>query len=667
MEPIEHKPLFGPPTRRPPRRLRRWATYPAAAFAAVVLLVTAANLPLLAGWAWPKWDAADQNCAWQTLVADHARAGTLLRWDPWTDAGAPDCIEPQIGAFSPYNVGIGLVCGGGTPGFALYWLATILIAAIGMVLFARRLGTPVWGWIVVATAYVFGGFFIGHTQHAAWIQTMAWLPWIMWRVDVAVCERRLWPAAQAGTIWGLAALGGYPPLIMFHGLLAAWWAIWPGGGAAIDAKRGNHGVSRSVGLHIGRAVAVLGLMLAIGLIVLAPTYIAFAVESRGFTDRSGAIPRDIAIHSNPFPPSAVITATSPYLGTMRAREAGALWNGKGVGNATDVSMVSLYIGSAAAWLALIALLRGWRDRWRWWLVGGVVLAGMVAMSQHLPVRGWLYDLLPPFRYFRHAAMIRGHVIFLVCALAAMGARQWTMRAAGGKRLRLECMAAAGLGVAALVALFAGAGASGLALPRSVVLHACIVWLALPLLMLPLARRPRLRWKRIATGIALLALADAAFVAYIADTTFAYDERSQQRWQVLDAARDTRLDVQAIGLPRLAVARRWTNDHLLPRQPVFLAYLTITNERHVRWATDPSLHKLAIGPVPNAWFAPAAGRLPPDDDAFDRFLRSVDPDAGLPLAVHADDDAPATVAFDQAPPATRLALRTLRYAPNELAF
>lgn len=58
----------------------------------------------LGGVAVAKWDADTQFLPYQTLVADHARAGQFISRDVWTAGGLPILSDPQVGAFSPLNV-----------------------------------------------------------------------------------------------------------------------------------------------------------------------------------------------------------------------------------------------------------------------------------------------------------------------------------------------------------------------------------------------------------------------------------------------------------------------------------------------------------------------------------------------------------------------------------
>src|SRR5262245_15466062 len=49
----------------------------------------------------PLWNADGFFVPCYTLAADFARAGRLVAWNPWIDAGSPDWMEPQVGAISP--------------------------------------------------------------------------------------------------------------------------------------------------------------------------------------------------------------------------------------------------------------------------------------------------------------------------------------------------------------------------------------------------------------------------------------------------------------------------------------------------------------------------------------------------------------------------------------
>ncbi len=115
--------------------LRRlgWPTVVLAVFLGV-------NDPLVRGRAVAIWDAGNQAFPYFVLVADHARAGQLVRWDPWTDAGQPLDGEPQAGAYSPIVIAVGLVGGGRSSTFIAYWLLSWALGAVGVLGLGRHSG-----------------------------------------------------------------------------------------------------------------------------------------------------------------------------------------------------------------------------------------------------------------------------------------------------------------------------------------------------------------------------------------------------------------------------------------------------------------------------------------------------------------------------------------------
>src|SRR5262249_58300065 len=60
--------------------------------------------------------------------------------------------------------------------------------------------------------------------------------------------------------------------------------------------------------------------------------------------------------------------------------------------------------------------------WGWWFVLLAVFAFATAIGPALPVRGWLYDSVPPTRYFRHSSLFRGYTLFAIAVLAGLACR-----------------------------------------------------------------------------------------------------------------------------------------------------------------------------------------------------------------------------------------------------
>jgi len=374
--------------------------------------------PLLDGTGIPAWDAFNYYAPEYGLIADNARDGSFLLWNPWIGGGRPDGADPQVGAYSPLSVGVGLLTGGSPWGFTYYSLLLWWLGGAGFLFFARGLGAPAWAALVGAVAFTFSGFQTGHMGHTSVVYCMSLLPWILWRLDRALVSRRLVPAIQAGGLWGLAGLAGYPAITILHGCIAACWAlgrlIWrtdKGSSPAIP--------ERQTLLHF---VLSLILVCGIGLVVMAPAYIGFFIQFDGYDTRTGELPRIVATDSNALTLFCLSTGSSPLITEL------LFFNRKTLLDVTNITSVSIYLAAPLLVLGLaIVFISGGRGRerhWNWFLMVMALLALGFALGRDLPFRGWLYDFFSPSRYFRHAAKFRGYYIFFMLVLAMQFIQQW---------------------------------------------------------------------------------------------------------------------------------------------------------------------------------------------------------------------------------------------------
>jgi hypothetical protein len=171
------------------------------------------------------WDADSYFYPYYVLVADYARAGRLVHWNPWSNAGLPIVGDPMFGIFSPLTIMVGLITGGTSSGFIFYWLLIWWLGGLGMFILARHLQAPPWGACVVALGFLFCGAYTGNAEHTTWITALSFLPFVICRVDAALASRKLRPALEAGALWGLSALAGYPGLSIITGCFSALWVI----------------------------------------------------------------------------------------------------------------------------------------------------------------------------------------------------------------------------------------------------------------------------------------------------------------------------------------------------------------------------------------------------------------------------------------------------------
>jgi hypothetical protein len=615
-----------------------------AAPAAITLLVVATHASLLLGHASPNWDALEFFGPYQMLIGDYVRSGRFLLWNPFTSFGSPDAIEPQLGAFSPLVMLFGAVFGGSRHGFEMYWLFVWLLGPLGILRLARHLRTPAWGAYVAAVAWAMSGFSTGHAEHTAWIASISFLPWILWRLDIAVGEERTWPAIGAGALWGLSALAGYPGIIFLNACFTAVWALG-------RSRRPFH------------ALAALLAMGITGVLVLSPTYVGFLVEGRGYSHRAGALPFDVAVESNALHPLALITLTSPGLALANVYEY------------TDISMRSLYIGTIVPVLAAIALATR-RSPIRWLLLASGLLFLAAALGRSLPVRGWLYDWVLPTRYFRHAAMFRAYLMLALTLLAVFGAADVQSMIDDGDRSRQRrafVVGAAVTVVALAVYLVAQAMVATLSSGNVIQsLQPILGWaLMCGLCVISAVRFGRVRVV-LPIALVLIGSVDALASAYVMRPVM-YGTAIVQ-WADLDRRRVTDVALTARGLAR--AVDNGNNFTLAPKVPAASGYAPLTGPLVREYASEPVLLDAAVG-SDRLWFSRMAVEVDRSSPCLAALRVAAARLGAPPLVIHRPDAMEAPVSDTPAgcrapigdlPAAQRLrgaAVHVVSYTPDRL--
>ncbi|MEK6299105.1 MAG: hypothetical protein AABO41_00160 [Acidobacteriota bacterium] len=680
------------------------------AVAAVFLL---ANQLIVRGIAVGIWDAEGELFPFQVVVADFVRSGRFVHWDPWSDAGLPLASDPSVGAFSPLNLAVGLLTGGTSLGFRIYWLFVWSLGGFGILMLARQLKAPAWGGAVVAVGFLFCGVYTGNAEHTSCVVAFSFVPLIIWRLDRALVSRTPWPAAEAGALWGLSALSGYPAQTIITGFFCVLWAV-----GRLAFPEGSKGNDTSVG-EISSApyamrarflflLAVLAIVLVVGLAVLSPTYYTFFAEGAGTTARSGPLSRDVAILSNALHPGALSTLASPYLAALKADNQlqgnAQMWPG------IDLSMCSIYSGGIVVVFALLSILARPRDRWRLWLV---VLAGFslaCAVGGWLPLRGWLYDWIYPTRFFRHPALFGLYFVFTISAMALVGTSdlQAAIRNGGAspvwRRFKIASIVCATSALAAFLAVVGSFGAErSISFRQAPGMWLIVsgVWLAiLGLAMLSGSWPDSVRLSYLPAILLAIAAGDAVLTNAVSQANMvSTDPKDVARWQSLDARHSAIIDLNANGLMReenpcvssnIAEARPRANPHaavpcpfsdqLITKIPVLESYSTLSNPFLLRTARHPILKETAIGNE-RIWFAADALQVPATEDFFSAFERRAEALHAPPLVIHSLNDLTRPTGeagksrnrtddlarIAELPACDRIQVRVAKYDPEELAF
>jgi hypothetical protein len=678
----------------------------------VLAAFLAVNIPLVLGIYTGLWDAAQLHCPFQMLIGDCAREGRLLLWTPLVNGGYPG-VDPICAAFSPLAVGVGALCGGHEFGFRVYWLLVWGLGGVGVVLLARHLSAPPWVARVAALGLLFSGIYVAHAESTSFLPVFSLFPWVLWRLDVALLRRSLLAAAEAGALFGLSALGGYPGLIVIGlGYAALWMAARFFEGLAIREEGDSAGVPgnaeipvgqagrgiRQFGRQLGLLVVVSVIFLALSAIVMLPTYAGFLVESRGYSDRSQPLPRVVAISENALHPLALCTFASPFLAVLKVADPGHLYPG------TDVTMCDIYLFPGVLVLAALAVWQRSRDRFRWCLAAIAVLCLACALGGTLPLRGWLYDWLPPMRYFRHPAIFRCYYLITAVVLALLAGRDLQAGDPAATARAWKKFAILGaLGTAAAFAAFAAVcwvapslrGVWNLLLAMA---HMAAIWLGVIIIArLGCRGEEGLRSRLLEKHLFRLAIADAILTVIISKPVL-YTKRAEL-WEAAEKQHVAALDLTERGLdrqpfstttdatagwlptpllqnlahlpPSRVLGVSW-NANLVAKVPILWGYSPLSNHYYTKTCGDAVLANAALG-ARRIWFSPQAANVPLSDAAFERLAKRSG-QLGRPCLVVsspdrlADADAPpAADKIEKLPAAQPASVKLLAYGPEELAF
>ncbi len=623
----------------------------------------------------PIWDACDYFGPLFSLIADHVRSGRLLLWNPWINGGSPDFAEPQVGSTSPVLLLFALLSPNPFWGFIAYWLAVWIFGGVGMLLLCRHLKAPLWGALTVSLGFIASGTYTSNAEHTSWIYSFSFLPWIVWRFDKALLDGSYWGMLQTGVLWGLSAQGGYPGATILDPIFLALWGV----GRLWVSRKDSESTDR-VGFRRDLLRFVLALLILgfIGLAVMSPAYVSFLRETQGYTFRAGSLDRQFSLSSGVLPPTAFATLASPFLYLLDL-SSHPLWP------ETDISMTNIYLGVLVTIFAVAAVAKP--SRWRLWLALVAVFFGCCAVGTHLPVRGWVYDFVPPTRYFRMPSLFRAYVILVAGVLAAYATgdvdERWEALTLARIPLRLLIVSMS-TAVAAVLAY----GATMRSVHRSLVsapyplFHLCTAWVTAVIIFF-LAWRGILSRKAGVGLLVVLAVFDAASTLYIASPTI-YSFAATPQWQAMNRQHISNLSLLPKGwsrqfLPSPDLGANQNDRNVAPKDAGFCNRTPLKNKFFQHYLDDPELSRIALGNQ-RIWFSDRPVWLSLSETNFADFSR-VSHALGAPVMVlHTGDEmkaaspqpSPEPAPVDggwthSAQPMSQATVSLIAYLPNALAF
>lgn len=632
-----------------------------------------ANFSLLFGNDTCVWDAFSYFSPHYRLIANFARQGKWIFWNPWLSGGLPEYLNPQIGALSPVIFFFGLITGPGARGFIIYWLALWFMGGIGLYSLARWLKAPPWGAFIAGLGFLVSGFYTGHAEHTSWIYTFSFFPFFLWRWDVFLVTRRTLTALQAGVFFGLSAVGGYPGLFLIFSLYALLWTL---GRLIFTGFPEVHFSLKKTTAYLPGMV----LFLLIILLISGTPYFSFFSEGRGYTDRMQILSRQEAIGLNFLHPTALTTLASPILAFFENYP-------------TDLSSRSIYLSPVCLIFAVYALLSSKSDKSAFWILALAFFFLGSALSQNFPLRGWLYDLVPPMRFSRHSAMFRGPFIFSIALLSIIGFRNFSQKALSDSPLPVKNFIFSVL-IAFLLTgplyflmilkpltsqdfLFESFVKKNLWVAHS---HLLIVWISLFFTAFLFYRSRSFRFGPLL--FVVIAIIDFCFTTTLSAPTVR--QPMDQELRSLNSAYSTSLDLSSKGLERKhGVARSMELNNIVclsEKIPCLDNYSDLENRYFSSMNQDPITVDMATG-KDRIWFTKNPVMVPASPEAFEAFLTQIHKVNHPIIVIHSRKDMAAGAVnkspvlknlkelneIYELPPAQRVPVKVITYKPEELIF
>ncbi|MCW3127039.1 MAG: putative rane protein [Bacteroidetes bacterium] len=341
-----------------------------------------------------QWDMTEQAFVWHRFISECFHIHILPLWAPYSRFGYPMYADPQSGLFYPltwlFTVGH----------YTLYsnnleYIIHIMLAAFGMKYLLESISVTRSTAAVFALVYVMSGPFVGHASHLMLIGSLCWMPFVFGSYIRFVTGYRIYHLLLTALFVFLQLTGGYAgtTVIMIYVLIILFAYHFIAGILSHQAT-----VSKTAVMH---------LLLAIVTVVVSAGYLYAVTQGQPNIDRGEGISRMTA-GNVPFTAMSMLTMIYP----------GAVGSDQ-LAFGTNITMQDMYTGIIPLLLMVaVVLLR--RRLSSYLIFAGAIFWLLAAMGDHTPVRGWMYDLLPGMKLFRHAGIFRFFTCIGIIVLAARG-------------------------------------------------------------------------------------------------------------------------------------------------------------------------------------------------------------------------------------------------------
>ena len=315
-----------------------------------------------------------------------------LRWDPLLAGGYPMIADPQVMAWYPPALLLSFVPGGWNIFvISAYVLASCFTYGYVFTVTESRMAA-------LASGMIYGmcGFMMAHLGHTTIIHVAAWLPLLIWSIEMLRRKVTLEWVAIGVIAVACCMLAGHLQIVSYSLLFAAAYALVFGWNAPVGRRRFY---------SVYALVVVLGLGLTA--IQMLP-----AIELARFSTRSNFSFSDFASYSLPYKHLLLLLFPASFGGLPR-------YGSTPYFGAWNLTEMSSYVGLLSLMLAALGVIAGrGRAFIIFWLCAGVVVL-LMALGDATPLAYLLYQL-PVIGKFRAPSRHVFELAFVLSVLAGFG-------------------------------------------------------------------------------------------------------------------------------------------------------------------------------------------------------------------------------------------------------
>lgn len=342
-----------------------------------------------------KWDLIDVVFPFRYYFSEAIQSGYFPFWNPYLQTGTPFFADLQAPTFYPELLFVSLFTGYGIYTMHILFVLYVFIAAVGMFHLSYHFNRNKLASFMAAISYALSGYIIGHGQHFFLLVGAAWIPFVLTNYLQLLKNGSFIQLLKTAVFVFLMVSGAYQALsfVLFYLLLLIFVGTIINELVAKNKER----IIQLLKLHFFLALIVIGLLLPL---------IFSTIEIITSVDRlNSGISLEQTLRSNQSW-KGVISFFLPF-STLKYDE---FFGG------VDASMRNHYFGLLPLlFLVLAALQKRTKTEYLLLIFGLVIFA---SSFQFLPVRKFLFEIVPLMNLFKYAAYVSIFGLLALILLAA---------------------------------------------------------------------------------------------------------------------------------------------------------------------------------------------------------------------------------------------------------